>query len=103
MSRRRVPTSFSQCLVSPPLQLPCQKISQGTDKHAELPASYYITLIIRLSPRGGGAYSKLDIQEGGLIREGALIQKEAFLRGDLFETHYVLKEAEFSPKKLSKS
>ena len=54
-----------------------------------------------IKPRG--AYSKVDLQEGGLIREGALIQKEAFLRGDLFETHYVLKEAEFSPKKLSKS
>ena len=54
-------------------------------------------------PGGGGAYSKLDLQERGLIREGVLIQKEAFLRGDLFETHYVLKEAECSPKKLSKS
>ena len=25
LSRPRVPTSFSQCLVLPPLQLPCQK------------------------------------------------------------------------------
>ena len=48
------------------------------------------TVIIRLSP--GGLF-KTRASRGGLIREGALIQKEAFLRGDLFETHYVLKEA----------
>ena len=48
------------------------------------------TVIIRLSP--GGLIQNSTIK-GGLIREGALIQKEAFLRGDLFETHYVLKEA----------
>ena len=29
MSRRKVPISFSQCLVSPPLQLPCQKDQPG--------------------------------------------------------------------------
>ena len=29
LSCRRVPTSFSQCLVSPPLQLPCQKDQPG--------------------------------------------------------------------------
>ena len=29
LSRRRVPTSFSQSLVSPPLQLPCQKDQPG--------------------------------------------------------------------------
>ena len=52
---------------------------------------------------GGGAYSKLDFQEGGqLIREG-LIQKSAFLRGGLFELQIMFKkEAEFLPKKLSK-
>ena len=56
-----------------------------------------------IKPPGGGGLFKTRPSRGGLIREGALIQKEAFLRGDLFETHYVLKEAEFSPKKLSKS
>ena len=29
MSRRRVPTSFSQSFISPPLQLPCQKDQPG--------------------------------------------------------------------------
>ena len=29
MSRRRVPTSFTQCLLLPPLQLPCQKDQPG--------------------------------------------------------------------------
>ena len=29
MSRPRVPISFSQCLVSPTLQLPCQKVQPG--------------------------------------------------------------------------
>ena len=54
--------------------------------------------LFKTRPSREGAYSR-----GGLIQEGVLIQKEAFLRGDLFETHYVLKEAECSPKKLSKS
>ena len=43
------------------------------------------TVIIQLSP--GGLF-KTRPSRGGIIREGALIQKEAFLRGDLFETHY---------------
>ena len=42
MSRRRVPTSFSQCLVSPPLQLPCQKDQPGYRCFdSKLPASSF--------------------------------------------------------------
>ena len=51
-------------------------------------------------PPPGGAYSKLDLQEeGGLIREGALIQKEAFLKGDLFETHIMVQDGLVVPGK----
>ena len=45
-----------------------------------------------------GAYSKLDLQEGAFSR-GALIQKEAFLRGNLFEMHIMFqKKQNFHPK-----
>ena len=52
-----------------------------------------------IKPPRGGAYSKLDLQEGGLILEGALIQKEAFLRGDLFETHIMVQDGLVVPGK----
>ena len=48
---------------------------------------------------GGGACSKLDLQERGLIREGALIQKEAFLKGDLFKTHIMVQDGLVVPGK----
>ena len=42
MSRRRVPTSFSQCFVSLPLQLPCQKDQPGYRCFdSKLPASSF--------------------------------------------------------------
>ena len=58
-----------------------------------------------IKPGGGGGYSELNLQEGGLNREGALIQKEAFLRGGglIRDEYYLSKEAESLPKKLSKS
>ena len=48
---------------------------------------------------GGGSFKTRPSRGGGLIREGALIQKEAFLRGDLFETHIMVQDGLVVPGK----
>ena len=47
----------------------------------------------------GGGLLKTRPSRGGLIREEALIQKKAFLRGDLFETHIMVQDGLVVPGK----
>ena len=78
-------------------------------KHLHLSAKFWClqhTVIIRLSPPppGGGLIQNSTFKSRGLFERGRLFKGKLSWGGGLTrETYYVSREAEFSPKKLSKS